>query len=220
MNKTQTVTKILLFCGILASLLYVGTDIFAAMQYKGYSYLDQSISELSAIGAPTRPLWIAMLFVLNPLLIAFGMGVWRASRKRSLHFTGILLAMWGVLGFVWMFFPMHLRGAIGSATDTMHLILAGVTVILLTLFIGFGSGARGKWFRIYSILTILALLVFGALVASQAPRMQAQLPTPWMGVMERVSVFSPMLWVLVLAVVLLRAQARSLGNTKKSRLKE
>ena len=220
MNKTQTVTKILLFCGILASLLYVGTDIFAAMQYKGYSYLDQSISELSAIGAPTRPLWIAMLFLLNPLLIAFGIGVWRASRKRFLRFTGILLAMWGVLGFVWMFFPMHLRGAIGSATDTMHLILAGVTVILLTLFIGFGSGARGKWFRIYSILTILALLVFGALVASQAPRVQAQLPTPWMGVMERVSVFSPMLWVLVLAVVLLRAQARSLGNTKKSRLKE
>jgi hypothetical protein len=204
------VRKILLVCGILSSLLYVGTDILLARSWQGYSYTSQAISELSAIGAPTRPLWVAMSFLFNPLLIAFGIGVWgSAGGKRSLRVAGILLAVWGVLGFVWLFFPMHLRGAIGSATDTMHLILAGVTVLLMTVFIGFGSGARGKWFRLYSILTILAMLVFGALVSLQAPRVAAQLPTPWMGVMERMSVYSPMLWVLVLAVVLLRAQGRA-----------
>lgn len=201
------IKNILLVCGILSSLLYVGTDILLAMRWQGYSYTSQAISELSAIGAPTRPLWIAMSFLFNPLLIAFGIGVWgSAGGKRSLRVTGILLAVWGVLGFVWLFFPMHLRGAIGSTTDTMHLILAGVTVLLMTVFIGFGSGARGKWFRLYSILTILAMLVFGALVSLQAPRVAAQLPTPWMGVMERVSVYVPMLWVMVLAIALLRAQ--------------
>ena len=37
----------------------------------------------------------------------------------------------------------------------------------------------------------------------QASRVAAQMPTPWLGVMERVSVYAPMLWVLVLAAVLL-----------------
>jgi hypothetical protein len=199
------VKKTLLICGIISSLLYVGTDILLALHWEGYSYADQAISELSAIGAPTRPLWIAMSFLFNPLVIAFGAGVrWSAGGKRSLRVTGILLIVWGAIGFVWLFFPMHLRGAEFSATDTMHLVMSGMTVLLITLFIGFGSGARGKWFRLYSILTILALLGFGALVGLQAPRVAAGLPTPWMGVMERVSVYSPMLWVIVLAAVLLR----------------
>jgi hypothetical protein len=204
-DRTWTVRKVLLVCGILAPLLYVATDIIAAMLYVGYSYTDQAVSELSAIGAPTQPLWIAMTFLFNPLLIAFGIGIWRvAGRKRSLSITGILLAIWGVVGFVWLFFPMNMRGAIGSASDTGHLILSGVTVLLIMLFLGFGSGARGKWFRLYSMLTMLAVLVFGALVGLQAPRVAAQLPTPWMGVMERVCVYSPMIWVMVLAVCLLR----------------
>jgi hypothetical membrane protein len=202
------IKKILLICGILSTIIYIGTDILLGLRWHGYSFTSQAISELSAIGAPTRTQWIVMTFVFNPLLIAFGMGVWKVAVKRALRITGVLLTIWGFLGFVWLFFPMHLRGAIGSTTDTMHLVMAGVTVLLMTLFIGFGSCATGKGFRIYSVVTILAMLFFGALVGQQAPRVAAQLPTPGMGIMERVSVYSPMLWVLVLAFVLLRDQDR------------
>lgn len=206
----KIIQKGLLFCGIFSSLLYVAIDMFAGMRYEGYSFLDQAISELSAIGAPTKPLWVAMTFLYCPLLIAFGIGVWiSSSRKYYLRFTGILLAIWGFLGYVWLFFPMHMRGAIGSTTDTMHLVLSGVTVFLITLFIAFGSGAQGKLFRLYSILTIMVMLVFGALVSNQAPRVAAQLPTPWMGAMKRVSVYSPMLWVLVLSIILLKNEKKS-----------
>jgi hypothetical protein len=206
--------KLLLVCGILAPLIYMASDIIAAFSWHGYSYTDQAISELSAIGAPTRALWIAMGSLFNVLLIAFGIGVWRISgHQRSLRLTGTLLFIWGILGFVWFFFPMHIRGAIGSATDTMHLVMAGVTVFLMTLFIGVGSGAHGKWFRLYSILTILVMLFFGALVGLQASRVAAQMPTPWMGIMERVSVYSPMFWVVVLAITLLRTKkANSLDD--------
>jgi len=205
--EKASLKRILLICGILSSLLYVGTDIVAGMLYVGYSFTSQAISELSAIGAPTRPLWIDMTFMYSPLLIAFGVGVWKvADRGHFLSITGILLVVWGFLGFVWLFFPMHMRGAIGSNTDTMHLVLSAVTVILMMLFIGLGSGAGGRWFRLYSFLTIIAILVFGALVGMQAPQVAAQLPTPWMGIMERVSVYSPMLWVVVLAIVLLREE--------------
>jgi hypothetical protein len=197
----------LLICGILATLLYICTDMILGLSWQGYSFTSQAISELSAIGAPTRSLWIVMTFLFNPLLIIFGIGVWKVAKsKRSMRISSILLTIWGFLGFVWLFFPMHLRGSIGSTTDTMHLVMAGITVLLMTLFIGFGSGAKGKWFRLYSNLTILAMLIFGALVGQQAPRVAAQLPTPWMGVMERISVYSPMLWVFILAIILLRNQ--------------
>ena len=203
------IRKILLVCGVVSSLLYISTDILLGLSWHGYSFTSQAISELSAIGAPTRPLWIAMTFLYSPLLVAFGIGVLKAAeKKRSLRFTGILLIIWGLLGFVWLFFPMHMRGEIGSVTDTMHLVMSGVTVLLMILFIGIGSAANGKWFRIYSILTILAMLVFGALVGKMAPQVAAQLPTPWMGVMERVSVYAPMFWVIVLATTLLKIQSK------------
>jgi hypothetical protein len=52
------------------------------------------------------------------------------------------------------------------------------------------------------------MLVSGALVAMQAPRVSAQLPTPNMGVMERVTVYSTMVWLLVLALSLLKTQRK------------
>lgn len=204
MNKS--IVKAFIICGILAPIIYIATDLFAGMIYSGYDFSSQAISELSAIGAPTRALWIAMTFIFNPLLVAFGIGIYgTGDANRSLRITGFLVTVWGLLGFIWLFFPMNMRGAIGSSTDTMHLVMAGITVLLMTFFMGFGASAHGTRFRSFSVLTILTMLFFGALTGQQAPNVAAQLPTPWMGVMERISVYSPMLWIFVLAIVLLNA---------------
>ena len=56
-NKGESVVyvrKTLLVSGIVSSLLYVAMNIFVAMQWEGYSSASQTVSELSAIGAPTR----------------------------------------------------------------------------------------------------------------------------------------------------------------------
>jgi hypothetical protein len=202
----KNIIRVLLKCGAISSAIYIATDIFLALQTKGYSYTDQAISELSAIGAVTRPFWIGMTLIYAPLVIAFGIGVWMAAKKTLLRITGILIAIWGANAYVWLFFPMHMRGAIGSTTDTMHLVMSGLTVLLMVVFIALGAGAKGKWFFAYSILTILAMLVFGALVGAQAPKVAAQLPTPWMGILERISVYAPMIWVFALAVVMLKSE--------------
>jgi hypothetical protein len=204
--------KVLLVCGILASLLYVGSDILAAMRWEGYSYTAQSVSELRAIGAPTRPFLIPILFIYSVLEIAFGLGVWGAAAprglpKRSLRVTGVLLIALGVIDLSAYFFPMHLRGAEATIADTMHLILTGVTVLLILLIIGFGASADGKWFRLYSYATILVLVMCGAWAFFDAPRIAANLPTPWLGVRERINIYGYMLWMLVLAIALLRTQA-------------
>lgn len=101
---------------------------------------------------------------------------------------------------------MHQRGAETTLTDTMHIVLASADVLPILLAVGFGATAFGKRFRLYSVLTILVLIVFGALAGLDGPRIAANLPTPWVGVTERVNVFGYLLWVMVLATALLRAR--------------
>ena len=115
---------------------------------------------------------------------------------------------YGVIGLAWP--PMHLREVLaaggGTLTDTMHIVFAMVTVLLMLLAIGFGAAAFGKRFRLYSIATMVILFAFGALTIPDAPKIQANLPTPWIGVWERINIGVFLLWVVVLAIMLLRAR--------------
>jgi hypothetical protein len=106
---------------------------------------------------------------------------------------------------------MHRREALargeGSRTDTMHIVLTGVNSLLILLAIGCGSTAFEKRFRLYSVATILVLVVTGGLTATQASRLEANLPTPWAGLMERISIGGYLLWQVVLATALMRPRA-------------
>ena len=203
--------KTCLVCGILSSMLYVAMIVFITMQWGGYSSASQTISELSAIGAPTRSLWVLPAAFYTVLVTAFGWGVWKsAGRIRALRIVGGLIVAYGALGLVWPFAPMHLREELaaggGTLSDTMHLVLASVTVVLMLLAMMFGAAALGKWFRLYSIASLVILAAFGALTFLDAPRIAANLPTPWIGVWERINLGVFLLWVAVLATALLRAR--------------
>jgi hypothetical protein len=206
--------KALLVCGILSSLLYVAMTVFIARQWEGYDSAAQTISELSAIDAPTRWLWVLPGALYTILVTAFGWGVWTSADGRPvLRRVGGLIVAYGSLGLLWPFAPMHLREVLaaggGTLSDTMHLVLASVTVLLMLLAIGFGAGAFGRPFRWYSIASLVILGVFGALTFLDAPRMGANLPTPWVGVWERINLGVFLLWVVVLATALLRARTKT-----------
>jgi multisubunit Na+/H+ antiporter MnhC subunit len=199
--------KVLLTCGILAPLLYVGTDILAGALYPGYSFTSQAISELFAIGAPTSGLVVPLFTVSDVLLVTFALGVWvSAGRNRALHVIALMIVGNAVNGLVlWNFFPMHMRGVEATFTDTMHVTLAGTGVIFVLLALGFGVFAYQNWFRLYSVVTILALVVTGVVAFLYAPEVGANLSTPWLGLSERISTYVYDLWQVVLAIVLLRA---------------
>jgi hypothetical protein len=197
--------KVLLVCGIVSSVLYVATTILGAMRWEGYSSTSQSVSELFAINAPSRPLVVPLLLAYDVLVIAFGVGVWGSSgRKRVLSVVAGLLVGYGGIGLVGPFAPMHQRGVGGTLTDTMHIVVTMVLVLFILLIIGFGAAAFGKRFRLYSIGTILALVAFGALAGLDGSRIATNLPTPWLGVKERINIGGFLLWVVVLAITLLR----------------
>ena len=211
MTRKMISRLLLLSCGIVSPLLYITGDVIASIRYSGYSYIDQTISELNAIGSPTRGLTIAFGMVIYLALIGFGVGIWRsASRNRRLRLVAALVVALGVLS-IWAvpFASMQTRGAEQGA---VHIIEGAVAGILILTSIGIAATCFGRQFRWYSIATVIILLVFGAWAGMDGPRIAQGLSTPWVGVKERISAYSYQLWFLALAVRLLR-RPRPLGTS-------
>lgn len=212
------VRKALLVCGILASFLYVAMTLLVGMLWEGYSSAAQTISELSAIGAPTRPLWMLLGTLYTVLMVAFGWIVWKsAPPNRALRVVGALVMTQGVFGYFWP--PMHQRAVLaaggGTLTDTLHIAWTIVTSLFFMLAIGFGAAAFGKRFRVYSIATMVILFACGVLTGTYASQIQANLPTPWAGVWERINTTAYMVWIAVLAIALLRIREPAAAAGRK-----
>ena len=151
---------LLLSCGIVAPLLYVATDVFLAMRWEGYSYRDQTISELNAIGAPARnaldrprDCWLCVprgvrrgRLEISGCQSQIARGCRWADRPRRLRV---------VRGAV--FRPMHVREADETLTDALHVGQLAVAGPLLLVIIGFGAAAFGWRFRLYSAATVLVI---------------------------------------------------------------
>jgi len=203
------VRKFLLACGILSAIVYLAANIIVPTQWDAYNWISQTVSELSAIDAPTRSLWISLVTPYSILLIAFGAGViLSANHHRGLKIAGLLLIVDAMIGFTWP--PMHSREVLaagnGSFTDTMHIVYTAMNALLMFAAIGFSMTAFGKRYRVYCIATVIVELVFGIVTGIQSSDMQANLPTPWLGLWERIIIVAMMAWPAVLAIALLRRQ--------------
>lgn len=199
--------KVLLVCGILSVLFYAAMDVIGGTRWQSYNWMSQEFSRLSAIGAPSRPLHLVLNPIYSLLVIAFGLGIWRsADRRLAPRLIGAGLIAYALVSFMWpQFFPEDLSQPVSALTNTMHIVITIVTVLSWVLILGFGASLFGRGFRIYTILTLAAVVVFGGLSGSQGPALAAGLPTPWLGLTERINIYSFMLWMVVLAIMLLRA---------------
>jgi hypothetical protein len=74
----------------------------------------------------------------------------------------------------------------------------------MMLTMGFGAAALGKKFRIFTTVTFLVFFVFGILIGTETPNINAGLPTPYIGIWERINIAAFMLWVVVFAIAVLR----------------
>jgi hypothetical protein len=208
--------RILLGCGLIAPVWWVAMDVIGSRRYSGYSYLNQTISELSAQGAPTRVLMTVVSGLPYALLMgAFGVGIWLTAGERPVgRLTAAFVtgeALWGFVGG--LAFPMAMREVMAAGQDTLRNQLHGPygigMPVLFILAVIFGSRLFGKRFRLFSAATIVVLLVFGLLTSLQMGAVQANEATPWLGVIERTNAYAAMLWIAVLAGMLLRSDRLS-----------
>ena len=208
-HQFQTGLNMMLLCGIISSVYYIVINIITPTHYPGYQIDAQTVSELSAIGAPSRKIWVLLCSFYSFLIIVFGMGIYVITEgNKRMKLIGALMFFYGVSGFFWP--PMHQREVIAAGnatiTDTLHLVFAGLTVVLMMTMIGLGVFSLGKKFRMYSILSIVALIIFGTLTGIDSKNISTGQPTPMIGIWERINISIFMIWVSVLSVDLLRSK--------------
>jgi Protein of unknown function (DUF998) len=201
----------LLISGIACSLIWLGSDILAAWRYTGYNYPFDPISYLSAVDSPVRSLTTPLSIIYLVLKIMFTFGVWvSAGKQRKLRVLAGLMLAFVLADLASYFFPLHPNEPISTMINLMHAILAGgVSVLLILLIIGFGASAGGKWFRVYSYATLLVMFVMGVLPLLSGFKITIDQIPKWFGAGERINAYGFMLWMMVLAVVLLRIQPKN-----------
>ncbi|WP_206797037.1 DUF998 domain-containing protein [Amycolatopsis sp. MtRt-6] len=190
---------------VAAVAVYIAGDVLSALLYDGYSYTDQAISELSAFGSPVRPLMVTVIAIHNVLLLAFGIGVLRVSRSRSVWWIGALqIAEFVLVGIAThTFWAMSSRGRAPGFNDTMHIALSGVFSLLVVTMMIFSAVAFPGWFRRYALATTVVVVGFG-IASSLAMRGLERNDTPCAGGFERINAYAYFAWLVVLAVMVTR----------------
>ena len=205
-RDTTRLTDVLLASGILSSIWYVVINAAVPSLWPEYSIVDQTVSELSAFGAPTRAVWIVAALPYTILFGLFGWGVLRtgtADRRRRT--AGWLILACAVLNLWWP--PMHAREVLaaggGTMSDTLHLVWAGAITTMFIMIMVATAASLGSGLRLYTAFTVVVLAVFGGMTTWLSPNVALDLPTPWIGVWERLNIGAFLLWVVVVAVALL-----------------
>jgi hypothetical protein len=197
------VRRVLLASGVVSSVLYLAAiDVLAPYLYPDYhAYTSQMVSELFALGAPTRALLLLPMVLYNLLVFAFGIGVWAsAGGRRARILTAAALMGYGACSTAGLFItPMELRTAGVSEQTLLHIWGTVLQSVFVTLVLVFGAFVHGARFRLYSFATLAICVLFGALASGQA----AQASMRWIGLTERVNIYAWMCWLAVLALSLL-----------------
>ena len=76
------------------------------------------------------------------------------------------LSLWAV-----PFTSMHVREAEETLTDTLHIVGGAIVAPLLLVVIALGTSVFGKWYRLYSIVTVLLMFAFVAWTAMDGAAM-------------------------------------------------
>lgn len=160
----------LLLTGLLGSLIYIFNVVLGGTITPNHSHIRNAVSELTQRGAPNIVVLSAFFVLSASLLMIFGITVAAYFRQQSRRVSmgGILIVTYGLFAaLLATVFPQDPIGTEATFPGTMHLVLAGLTALVVVgalLLIGFGCPQLdGNWqnFKLYSVITVLVMLIFG-----------------------------------------------------------
>ncbi len=194
----DTARKALLSCGIAAAVIFILINLSGAA-WPGYNFITQSISDLSAIGAPTRAAAYPLTIIYGVLMTAFGIGIWLlAHGKTAMRMTAALVLAYALFGLVAaLVFPNRIGT---NAENILYIMPMALSIFSIVAAIGMGAIAFRSWFRFVS-LGILALFAAMTLIGIFAAPQSAE-PVARAGLQERSMMVFNLLWVVLLARVL------------------
>ena len=97
--------------------------------------------------------------------------------------------------------PMNMRGVEFALTDALHIAWIFLVVPLMMLSIWFSRDVVGRAFAYVSLIIVFG---FGLLTGLDGPNVAANLPTPYVGLWERISIAAWVVWLVVFSVGMMR----------------
>ncbi len=208
--------KLLYFGGIFAPIVFLLNDIIGSIITPGFSPIIDAVSELTQAGSENAYLLSSLFLIAAIMLIVFGIGIvthYKYGYSKLLFFGGIFITILGIFSALsGTVFPMDPFNGDATFAGNMHIILTGLNIILIVLaipMIGIGFYREKQWksFRLYSIITVLIMVIFGA---STSVLMMNNIEL--LGLFERITIYSYQLWIFVLAILFIKQ--RSISKSK------
>jgi hypothetical protein len=206
--QNDSLTRLLAICGIVGPILFIVVILVFGLLRPGYDPIRQQMSELGEVGAPNAIAFnMAAYFLLGLLMIAFAFGLHRGiSEGKGSKLVPILIAVSGV-GWIGASFFRCDPGCVNeSVTGRMH-DLTGMIAVFPLLIAPLAILPRlkkdNRWqsYRPFSlIMGALAVILFAVMfTAAVSPALE-----PYRGLIQRLTFFTPLLWIEVMAIRLLR----------------
>lgn len=203
--------------GIIGPIVYILAVFIGGALRNDYSSITNTISELTLVNAPNKLLLDVLFSFYNISLLIFAIGAYLDSSiddSKKYRVASIFLALIGLLGLSMYFFPQDPRGAASTITGTLHIILAGIisplTIIAIFLMgLSFRKYSELKLFAIYSYISGVIVLVSGGTAAVSVANNSI-----YGGLFERITIFTFMVWVLILSYIILKRKTNESSDTK------
>ena len=212
MNK-----KVWLLGGIIAPVTYLVAVVVGGIIRPGYSHYSEAISELIATGSPNKALLDPLFTVYNLMALAFAVGVlarvrdWPSGRRSLGLLASGFLIFGALIGLATIFFPQDPGGPAVTTTGTIHIALASLSSLasmLSMLFLGLWlRTVRERTYARYSFASLLVVFVSGGLAAASIG-----IGFGASGLLERITIFGYLQWVLVIAVWLSTRGGEAVGS--------
>ena len=196
--------------GLLAPIWLLVGVVIAGSLYPGYSHLNQAMSELGAIGAPTHGVSpLINNYPLGVLFIVFGLAAFATFHTSKLaRLSAVLIVLHGVASFGTGYFSCDIGCGLENPSDSQKLHNLSGLVMFLTLLIAnalwvyLASRVLGlKWFAWFSLVCTLGALLVLPLMGQAVEVGQG------FGLYQRINYGVSILWVGVFAGVLISRRA-------------
>lgn len=209
MEKNNSIVSLrywLLISGILNVVFYLLHDVIGAMNYPGYSWMAQAVSDLTAVDAPSRIISSALsniggsfTLIVCTLICIHVNDLWPKASEKILRLgVYLFVIMHWISAIGYGLFPLTGSGYDGSVQSFIHVFVITILVVLLSIvysiLIAVGGFKSGDKVLAWCALVSVILMFIGAAGSGIVPR-------AYFGIPERFSTYSAGCFTSAIAIV-------------------
>ena len=187
--------------GIISVIFYLLHDVIGAINYPGYNWMSQAVSDLTAIDAPSFVVasgYVTVYKILSCLTCILVCILLQSEKNKSLRVGVYFFTFMTFISSIgYALFPLSSAGYDGSIQSFIHVYILTIVVVLLSIIslitIAVGSFKSNK--KVLGILSIISLLLMfvGAVGSGNVPK-------EIFGIFERFSTYSAVIFTSILGI--------------------